>query len=34
MKKDNSRAGKSVIEDIKEAETIEAFWHFLEKWKD
>jgi len=34
MKKDNSRVGKSVIEDIKEAETIAALKHYLEEWKD
>jgi len=33
-KQGNSWAGKSVIEDIKEAAMIAAFEHSLEEWKD
>jgi len=33
-KQGNSWAGKSIIEDIKEAATIAAFEHSLEEWRD
>jgi len=33
-KQGSSWAGKSVIEDIREAATIAAFEHFLEEWKE
>ncbi|MGA1793428.1 MAG: hypothetical protein ACMUHM_05710 [Thermoplasmatota archaeon] len=34
VKQGNSWAGKSPIEDIKEAATIAAFEHFLSEWKE
>ena len=33
-KQGNAWAGKSPVEDIKEAATIAAFEHYLEEWKD
>ncbi|MBN1390960.1 MAG: hypothetical protein JXA22_10005 [Candidatus Thermoplasmatota archaeon] len=33
-KQDHSWAGKSVIEDIREAATIAAFEYCLEEWKE
>jgi hypothetical protein len=34
VKQDNAWAGKSPVEEIKDAATIAAFEHFLEEWKD
>jgi hypothetical protein len=34
VKQDNAWAGKSPVEDIKDAATIAAFEHFLEEWKE